>query len=207
MKNACSGRVYAFLTILTLAAVFSAAPLSGGGPKITPPAQAGSPEQLYNIGTPILTDIWVDPVKGNNANSGATRQKALRTLDAAWNLVPQGAAFNNTGYRILLVPGNYASSTLPVYMESRYGTLTFPVIIQGADSAKHPRIHGYLNIYDTNYLYLTDLDFITDPGYGGGGNVIHYEKCSNALIRNCKLNGFDGRVRQPQETLKANQTQ
>jgi hypothetical protein len=198
--------MYIFLAALVFVAAFSGFPFSGYRLQSVSAATPVSDQQPYNIGTPNLHDIWVDPVRGNNNNTGATRLKALRTLDAAWNRIPQGVVFNSTGYRIMLVSGTYASSTLPVYMESRYGTFNCPIIIQNADTA-HPQIHGYLNIYDTKYLYLIGVDFVTDRGYGGGGNVIHYEKCSYVLIRNCKLNGFDGRVQQPQETLKVNQTQ
>ena len=37
----------------------------------------------YDIGTPTLTDVWVNPVSGNDANTGSDRTQALRTVTAA----------------------------------------------------------------------------------------------------------------------------
>ena len=51
-------------------------------------AEAGD---RYQIGTPILTDLWVDPVRGQDARPGATRAEALRTLREAWNRIPARA--------------------------------------------------------------------------------------------------------------------
>jgi hypothetical protein len=106
------------------------------------------------------------------------------------------------------VPGDYPESALPSsgWMESRYGTYQFPILIQSADGPGTTRLHGYLNIFDTRYLYLSGLDFVTDLNYGGGSNVVHIEQGDHILIRNSKLDGFDGSVSQPQETLKVNQS-
>ncbi|HEX9935016.1 MAG TPA: hypothetical protein VGB38_07440, partial [bacterium] len=41
----------------------------------------------------------------------------------------------------------------------------------------------------------------------GGGNTVHFADGTDILIRNCRMNGFDGQTRKPQETLKANQVQ
>lgn len=56
-------------------------------PPLAPPA---TPEfwlptgQPYPIGTPAnMRHVWVDPVNGNNANSGASRAAALRNLGTA----------------------------------------------------------------------------------------------------------------------------
>ena len=168
---------------------------------------ATSDSSYYDVGSPTLQDIWVDPVQGNDGHSGATRALAVRTLAEAWNRIPMGSTLTTTGYRILMVAGDYAESGLPNYMESRYGTYPFPVIIQAADGFLTTHLHGYLNIYDSRYLYLVGLDLVTDPGYGGGGNVIHIERGDHILIRSCRLNGFDGAENQPQETLKVNQSQ
>lgn len=161
----------------------------------------------YNIGNPVLTDIWVDPLNGNDSNTGSSRTNALRTITAAWGRIPAGTVLSGTGYRIQLVRGEYPESAIPNWMEARYGTFAYPVIIQAADGSHTVKLHGYLNINDVRYLYLIDLDFVTDPGYGGGGNVVHIANGNHILIRRCTLSGYDGSVRQPQETLKVNQTQ
>ena len=68
-----------------------------------------------------------------------------------------------------MVAGEYTESALPNYMESRYGTYRFPIIIQAADGPLTTRFHGYLNIYDTRYLYLIGLNLVTDPGFRDPG--------------------------------------
>jgi len=164
-------------------------------------------QSSYDIGSPTLTDIWVDPVLGSDSNTGDTRDQALLTVRAAWGKVPQGVLLTGTGYRIKLVAGDYPESSFPTYWESRYGTYQFPVILEAADTPLSSRIHAYLNFYDVRYLYLVGLSFVTDAGYGGGGNVVHVEQGDHFLIRGCKLNGNDGAMNQPQETLKVNQSQ
>ena len=89
------------------------------------------------------------------------------------------------GYRILLVAGDYSENNLPPsgWMASRYGTYQFPIMVQAADGAHSVHLHGYLNVYDCHYLYLVNLDFVTDPGYGGGGDVVHIGSSDHILIR------------------------
>lgn len=169
-------------------------------------SQSGN-ASYFNIGTPTVRDLWVDPVHGSNANPGATRATALATVGEAWSRIPAGSTLTATGYRIMLVAGQYTEANLPSngWMESRRGTLQCPVILQAADGLLSAHLHRYLDIYGVSYLYLIGLDFVTDPGYGGGGNVVHVAGSDHVLIRNCRLNGFDGSGLQPQETLKVNQ--
>jgi hypothetical protein len=61
----------------------------------------------YNIGNVSVQDVWVDPVRGSDGNSGASRAKALRTLAAAWARVPQRRALTR-GFRIRITPGRVA---------------------------------------------------------------------------------------------------
>jgi hypothetical protein len=162
----------------------------------------------YNQGAPAYTDIWVNPVSGNDANTGATRGAAVRTVEAAWWKVPRETALTKA-YRILLTPGDYQESAMPSgnWFELRQGSFAHPVVIQAADGKHTARLHAYLQFDHSSYLYLINLDFVTDPGYGGGANVVHYSYCDHMLLKGCTLNGFDGTVRQPQETLKVNQVQ
>jgi len=163
----------------------------------------------YSVGSPVLKDIWTDPIAGNDSNSGSERSQAVRTVSEAWNRIPTGTTLTTTGYRILLVPGDYSEANLPAsgWMDARYGTFQYPVILQAADGPHTVRLHGYLDIHDVRYLYLIALDIVTDPGYGSGSNTVHISGSNHILIQGCRLDGFDGTKKQPQETLKVNQTQ
>ena len=172
------------------------------------PSSDGSPSpSAYDIGSPTLVDFWVDPVNGDDGNSGSSQAQALRSVAEAWNRVPNGLALT-VGYRIFLMAGEYPEDNLPPsgWMATRLGTYKFPVILQAANGAHSVRLHGPMDINDCHYLYLLGLDFVTDPGHGGG-NVVHVSNSDHILIRESKLDGFDGSVRAPQETLKVNQAQ
>jgi hypothetical protein len=161
----------------------------------------------YQIGAPILTDLWVDPVHGDDANTGLTRDQPLRTITEAWGRIPQGAALATTGYRIWLMPGDYHGEDMPTFWESRYGTYQRPIILQAYGGKNTSFLHAHIDLYDSKYIYFLNLDMITDPGYDSGGNVLHMAKCDHILINGCKLDGSDGVLRQAQETLKVNQAQ
>jgi len=167
----------------------------------------GNNSPLYDIGNPNVRDVWVDPVGGSDGNSGESSTAALQTLAEAWNRIPTGLTLS-LGYRILLMPGDYPEANLPSsgWMAGRLGTYEFPIILQAANGAHTVRLHGSMDLSDCHYLYMISLDFVTDPGYGGG-NVIHVSSSDHILIRDSKLDGFDGSVRAPQETLKINQAQ
>ena len=97
------------------------------------PAQAGSDGLTvstdYSTGNPTVNELWVDPVNGNDGNSGASASP-LQTVDEAWGRIPQGTNLTK-GFRINLKPGNYPVANLPNYWESRHGTFTAPIFIQG----------------------------------------------------------------------------
>jgi hypothetical protein len=136
------------------------------------------PSGAYDPGSPAVTDLWVDPLNGNDSADGLSAASALRTLDAAWRKIPMGQALG-TGYRIRLQAGEYPAETLPNYWESRYGSYEAPVIIQGEGSeAGQVVLQGNLNIFDTRYLYFENLSIITP------GDAFHCERCDHLLIRN-----------------------
>jgi hypothetical protein len=166
------------------------------------PAQSLEP-RLYNIGSPTLTDIWVDPADGNDSRSGATRSQAVRTINEAWRRIPLGTALSTTGYRIMLVAGRYSEDSRPNYWESRHGTYQCPIILQAADGAGTVTLPS-LNIFDCRYLYLIGLRL-----EAGGGDVLHFERCDHVLIRQTQVVGLGDIFNNdsPQETLKANQCQ
>jgi hypothetical protein len=152
----------------------------------------------YAIGAPTLQEIWVDPVWGNDANSGATRALALRTVSSAWSRIPIRTPLVNTGYRIQLVAGTYSADDVPQYWEGRWGTYQNPIILQAADEPGSAILPG-LNIYDTRFLYLLGFHVRTS-----GAEAVHLEKCDHILLRNMQLEGA-GEL--PQETFKGNQSQ
>ncbi len=163
-------------------------------------------EPRYDAGSPALTWLWVDPANGLDSAPG-TSEAPLRTMTEAWNRIPARTVLSGQGWGIALLPGDYPESALPGWMESRWGTAGAPVLVQSIRGRGLARLHGYLDVYDCRYLYFVDISIVTDPGYGGGGNTLHLAGCDHVLLRGCTLDGYDGSIRQPQETLKINQAE
>ncbi len=42
----------------------------------------------YDIGSPKLTQLYVDPARGDDNNSGTTNKAPFKSLDAAWRSIP-----------------------------------------------------------------------------------------------------------------------
>ena len=164
-------------------------------------ARAQGDPTRYAIGSPTLRDVWVDPVAGNDANSGDTRGAALRSLSSAWARVPMGTTLATTGFRIRLVAGTYPESGVPIYWESRHGTAAFPVIVEAADGPGTARLPS-MNVFDCRYLYLLGLHV-----EAGGGDVLHCELCDHFLLRDSTVRGRAPDTYAVQETLKINQSQ
>jgi hypothetical protein len=166
---------------------------------VLPPA-AATRGPAYLMGTPVLQDIWVDPVRGSDAaGTGRTRARAYRTLARAWRDVPARTRLQTTGYRLLLCPGDYRSDL--AYLEHRYGTYERPVILQAADGPGTAIIRYDLQLFSCNYVYLLDLVFEA----ANGGDGLHLDSCEVVLIRNCAIRGGPGTQRLGREGLKANQ--
>jgi len=140
--------------------------------------------------------IWVDPVAGNNANNGATRGTAVRTIANAWGRIPSSTTLTSP-HTISLVPGTYAEGTIPNYWEARWGTSTAPILIVAADGAGTVTIQDDLNLYDVRYLTLRNLTIDV------AGDVVHCERCQHFTIDGSRLDGNGS----AQETLKVNQSQ
>lgn len=156
----------------------------------------------FDMGTPVVSEVWVDPVGGNDANSGASRGFAVKTVSEAWNRVPMERTLS-VGYRINLVAGTYPESSVPVYWEGRFGSLAAPVIVQAADGNGTAHLPN-MNIFNCMYLYLVGLDISA-----GGGDVLHLDSCNHILVRGSTIRGTGDihTYASPQETLKANQSQ
>lgn len=167
---------------------------------LAPTASHADP-RYYDRGTPLVQDIWVDPVAGNNANSGATRAAAVKTLVEAWGRIPMATMLTTTGYRINLVAGTYPQVDVPNYFESRWGTFAFPVMIEAADGAGTARLPA-LNIFDCRYLYLLGLHVSQ-----GGGDVLHCDSCDHFLLNAVTVRGAAPATFAVQEAVKVNQSQ
>ncbi len=177
----------------------SATPLTPATAPFTATRPAGPPiADAYPIGSPVLAELWVDPLHGDDGRSGATRDQALATINEAWRRIPQGQPLHGNGYRINLVAGDYPSDAFPVYWEDRHGTYQFPIILSSADGPGAARLLGNVNVFAVDYLYLLGLRI------ENSGDVFHCEQCSYLLIRESTLWSAN---RQAQETLKVNQSQ
>ncbi len=156
--------------------------------------------RLYDMGSPTFTELWVDPVAGDDSRDGSSRAQALAGLNEAWTRIPQGSPLT-TGIRIRIASGVLEQPRLPNYMESRYGTYSAPILIEAADGAGTVNIREPLNIYDCHYLYLKDLDIGHEHG---SGDMIHFEACSHVFVKNCNIQADRNAA---QECMKVNQTQ
>lgn len=153
-------------------------------------------------GAPAFNQIWVDPVAGNDGNSGGSRALAVRTLSEAWGRVPINVNLS-TGFQINLTAGTYAESVVPNYWESRHGTKSAPIVLKAIDGDGTARLPN-MNVYDCRHLYLLGLDISS-----GGGDVLHLDSCSHVLLRGTTIRGVGdiASYAVPQETLKVNQSQ
>lgn len=163
-------------------------------------AHAQGDPARYDIGTPTLVDLWVDPAAGDDSGSGATRGAALRTVSAAWARIPVATTLASTGYRIRLVAGAYPESGVPNYWESRWGTAEHPVIVEAADGPGTAHLPA-MNIFDCRHLYLVGLHV-----EAAGGDVLHCERCDHFLLRGATVRGRDPATYAVQEAVKFNQS-
>jgi hypothetical protein len=107
---------------------------------------------------------------------------------------------SDTGYHIWLLPGTYAPEDLPNYWESRYGTFEYPIILEALDGQNTVFLPS-LNIYDTHYLYLINVNI------EAGADAFHCELCDHLLVRGVRMIGDDPDTYNAQETAKVNQSQ
>ncbi len=154
--------------------------------------------QPFDIGSPMLRDVYVDAVNGSDEADGSS-DAPWRTLTRAWQSIPQGVPLTE-GIRIVLRAGVFTPDMTPNYWESRYGTYQAPIVLtseDGADSVTLPAA----NVFDVHHLYVMDVTFASsfDP--------FHCEQCRFLLLRGVVLRGADPETYQTQETLKVNQSQ
>lgn len=173
---------------------------------LCPSANAGEKTtESYSIGSPVLSDLWVDPVHGADTNSGATREQAVRTLSEAWSRIPADTVFSTTGYRLQLVAGDYPYDDTPQWYEHYYGTETCPVIVNAADGAGTAVLRNILSLSGCRYVYFLGVQVV--PGAPMGADAFHLEKSDHILLRQVTINGNGATNREAQEAFKANQCQ
>ena len=169
----------------------------------------------YDIGNPVLSEIWIDPVNGNDTNSGTAPSLALRTLTEGWG---RTGDLTLTGYRLNLMPGTYYCEPEEVdnclnYFDERRGTYSHPLIIQAANGPDTVTIRGGFDFRNVSYLYLIDLDLRgggTLPVNISGNNLLHLASVDHVLLSGLSVVGPDcdnDQCNNLQEVLKVNQAQ
>ncbi|PRW60490.1 Right handed beta helix region [Chlorella sorokiniana] len=142
------------------------------------------------MGTINVLDIWVDPVGGNNGRSGLSEGTAKRTLEAAWNMIPESQVLRSRGYRINILPGRVTEAMVPGaawggnWWSNRWGTPGAPIIIQTARAAGSATIEG-ANVFNCSHLYFIGVNF-----QSGADNVFHCELCTNLLMKRVTVLGI-----------------
>lgn len=179
----------------------------------------GATGEPYDIGSPTLSEIYVSTT-GDDSNSGTSLESPLRTLPAAWNMIP-GGVLSSTGYRINMIAGSYPCGDDELvnctnYFSAKTGTYEHPIIIRSIDSSGAADdggaiIRGGMDINDVEYLYLIGLNMVAGSGLpinNSGNNVLHLASVGHVLLRNLTLTGPAGRTDMTnniQEVLKVNQ--
>jgi len=164
-----------------------------------PPSLPPHQVLAYDMGSPDLVPLYIDPQNGNDANDGSSPTRALQTLRQAWQQIPMGETLQK-GYHIWLMAGVYPEGDVPHYWESRHGTPDAPIIVEAYNNDA-VTITTNINIYDTHHFYWIGVNIIT------GTDAFHCEKCTHLLLRRVTLRGDDPETYNAQETLKVNQSQ
>jgi len=145
-------------------------------------AQEYSP-YFYDIGLPSLTELYVDPTSGDDNNAGTSRSAPVKTVQAAWALIPSGQILS-TGFRINMLPGTYTIDNLVNFYEDRQGTAQRPIIISAADGQGTVTWSFGINMKNCSYVYFINFSIITP-----GADPLHVELGNHILIRGMTLDG------------------
>lgn len=185
------------------APMWSVSPAEAVAPAVAAAAQEAELRALespYDMGAPRTRAVWVDPRNGRDDASGRTRDAALRTLAEAWRRIPQGTPLER-GVRIRIAPGALTADDVPNYLESRYGTRRYPIVIEAADGPGTVSLPA-LNVFDVRYLYLLDVTLRS-----GSGDAFHCERCDHLLIRGATIRGMPAESGAIWDLVKINQSQ
>lgn len=163
-------------------------------------AQTLSP-YAYDIGSPSVVDYYIDPVSGSDSNSGTSSSTAWKSVQHAWNQIPDSTTLSQ-GYRFNLMNGEYSTENIPNYWENKLGTASHPIIMRAATGQSAVKFTRDINMANVSYFYLIGIEITPS----GGGDAFHCENCNHLLIRGCTLNG-GSTTSGAHETLKINQSQ
>lgn len=163
--------------------------------------------RYYEIGSPNVVDLWLDPVSGNDANDGLSREKGVKTLSAVWNRIPANTTLTTNGYRINVLPGSVpCEGACRNYFSGRFGTQQFPIIIRPANGRGTVIFQGGLNISNVKYLYLIDLNLIAGGANGKfADNVLHIDRSDHVLMKGLTVMGVS--QSEFKEVVKVNTSQ
>ncbi len=181
------------LHLLRLGTIVSLGSLSAAAQSMQPYA--------FNIGSPTVTEYYVDPAQGSDNNSGRTVEAPLRTVQKVWNGIPNETPLS-TGVVINLRNGTYGNNELPNYWELKRGTAQAPIIIRAAVGQQQVKFVRDINMANVSYFYLLNVEITPQ----GGGDTFHCESCDHILLRGNTLNG-GSLTNGAHETLKVNQSQ
>lgn len=161
----------------------------------------------YDIGKPILKDVWVNPVSGDDGDTGLTRSTALRTLPTAWRKIP--TRVEGHGWRIMLVGGKYPPHLAGhILLEDRQGTRECPIVLQSADGPLAAEL-PMMEFNRCHFVYLVDVKIVSasNPLIIPSNNcVLHLVACRDMLVRGVTAVGTrDAGGALPAIVLKANQ--
>jgi hypothetical protein len=187
---------------------------SAGEKRSVPPPEGGSSPVFYDIGTPTLTELWVNPVTGRDTNPGTSSSAPLKTLTAAWKKIP--AMLTTTGYRVNLQPGVYPCEPAePDNCQNNFGGRTgayaFPIILSATGGPGTTTIRGGFDLANLSYFYLMDLTLAGGgalPTNSSGNNLLHLASVDHILLSGVSLEGPDcvaDTCTNLQEVLKVNQ--
>lgn len=175
---------------LAIAALLSALVISSAASESDHLAQARLAAQAAS------TKIYVSIRSGSDSASGS-KTRPLRTLEAAWERIPQGAQLNRP-YEIILSPGRYTPQSSPNYWEARRGTASAPITIRSRSRKASKRaVIPSVNIYDVSHLTFDRIVFRDQF------DLFHCELCDSVTVKRSSLIGSPGDLH---ENVKVNQS-
>ncbi|MFN5677170.1 MAG: GDSL-type esterase/lipase family protein [Roseiflexaceae bacterium] len=185
-------------------------------------------QRYYDTGAPQYTDIWVDPLHGNDSADGLTPATAVQHLGTAWERIPATQPLTQTGYRILLQPGSYDATHVPALFTQRTGTAQYPIEIVAA-TPNTVTVTQPINLAYVAYVYIRDITvvvtstpalscidchhlLVTTSRFDGGGIVVaqsHHTYIEDSVIHASDTTGitlravYDSHIQQTRVTQSA----
>lgn len=144
---------------------------------------------------PPTTGVELVVSRTGNDDAAGTRAAPLRTLTEAWARIPRNVTLTQP-HTITMLPGTYAESTIPNYLEWRRGSASAPITLRADQPGRGVTLLGDLNIFEVHFLRVQGIRIAP------GGDAFHCERCTNLTLDDVELDGTGGAW----ETLKINQS-